>query len=207
MPISSYVILDAMGVLFLQEDDLAEVYMPYLEQHAAMPGEGSLKQLIESTYHQLTLGEIDAEQFFSSLRITSPKLDFLLGVTLDPTFSEFTGEVRQSHRLAILSNDSQEWADYRNKRYGLMRLVDYYITSSLLGVRKPSLRALKKTCWLLDASPQACYYVDNLESNLDPAHALGMRPILFRRDGDHHSAYPLVRNFSELNQIIQGGNL
>jgi len=203
MSTNRYIILDAMGVIFLQEDDLREVFMPYLGKHALLFGEGCNKyQLIESTYHRLTLGEINSEQFFRSLNIAQPDLGFLLQVTLDPAFHGFISKLRKSHRIAVLSNDSQEWVNFRNPQFGLPTLVDPYITSSLLGARKPDRKAYEKTCWLLGAKPQDCICVDNLESNLRPAHELGMRVILFRRDNKIDSAYPLARSFPELEQMV-----
>lgn len=198
----SCLILDAMGVVFLQEDDLKEVFMPYLEKQAVTFGEGSLKQVIESAYLRLTLGEINSEQFFHFLNITRPDLNFLLPVTLDPAFPGFVDKIRKSHRIAVLSNDSQQWANFRNSQLGLSTLIDYYVTSSLLGARKPDRKAYEKTCWLLGAKPQDCICVDNLESNLRPARELGMRVILFRRDGKINSAYPLARSFPELEQMV-----
>ena len=200
-----WLILDAMGVMFLQENDLKEVFMPYLKKHAPMFYEGSITRQIESVYLQLTLGKINSDQFFRQLNIKQPDMNFFMGVTLDSTFRDFANEIRKSHRLAVLSNDSHEWANHRNSVLRIQAYINHYITSSLLGVRKPSIMAFKKMYWLLDVDPKSCIYVDNLVSNLHPANELGMRVVLFRRDGKNDSPYPLVRSFSELKQIISGG--
>ncbi|MFA5021840.1 MAG: HAD family hydrolase [Patescibacteria group bacterium] len=203
---TSFVILDAMGVVFFQEDDL-KVFMPYLEEYATDFGQSGKKHLIESAYLRLTKGEISSDRFFQSLNIDKPDLNFLLAVTLDPEFAEFAQTIRRTNILTILSNDSQEWSNYRNRELGLESMVDHYATSSLLGIRKPSRIALEKTCWLMNAQPENCIYVDNLAANLYPADELRMRVILFRRDGKNDSPYPLVRNLPELGQIISGGKL
>lgn len=191
-------ILDAMGVIFYEEDDLSEAFMPYLEKNAIIYGECSKRQVIESTYLRLSKGELTSEQFFRNLGIKNPDLGFLLNVTLDDEFTDF---MRQHlDNLAILSNDSQEWANYRNRE---LEFDFPYITSSLLGVRKPDRKAYEKTCWALNETPENYIYVDNLESNLHSPHSLGIDVVLFRRDGKNNSPYPIVRSFSELNQCLR----
>ncbi|MEA3329600.1 MAG: HAD-IA family hydrolase [Nanoarchaeota archaeon] len=193
------VILDAMGVIFHEEDDLVESFMPYLEENAIVYGECSKRQVIESTYLRLSKGELNSDQFFRDLRIKNPNLDFLLNVTLDEEFARFMNQ--HPNKLTVLSNDSQEWANYRNGKLGF----DFpYITSSLLGVRKPDRKAYEKICWALNEAPENCVYVDNLESNLHAPHSLGMNVVLFRRDGRNNSPFPITRNFSELNQYLRG---
>jgi len=201
----NWLILDAMGVIFSQEDDLREVFLPHFEKQAFSFGNGNIRQIIESIYLHLTLGEIDSGQFFNFLNIAQPDLGFLLQVTLDPNFTDFVRQVKKSQQIAVLSNDSQEWANFRNHQLGLRTLVKHYVTSSLLGARKPDRKAYVKMCWLLEAKPQDCTYVDNLESNLGPAKELGMRVILFRRQGKINSSYPVVGSFLELQQMISDG--
>jgi len=193
------IILDAMGVIFHEEDDLAEAFMPYLERYAVIYGEFSRKRTIESTYLRLSKGEINSDQFFRQLGIQQPDLDFLLNVSLDREFLRFMKE--QNSKLVVLSNDSQEWANYRNERLGFHFP---YITSSLLGIRKPERKAYEKACWFLNESPENCIYVDNLKSNLHEPKSLGMDVVLFRRDRKNNSPYPIVRNFAELNQYLRG---
>src|SRR3989344_6515581 len=131
-----YIILDAMGVIFEEKDDFREVFMPSLKEKTRIYGECNKVQIIESAYLNLTLSNISSQQFFKQLGITNPSLDFLLNLTLNPEFSDFSARIknRKEFNLAVLSNDSQEWANYRNYKLGLNKIIPFYITSSLFGV-------------------------------------------------------------------------
>ena len=193
----NHLILDAMGVIFLEEDDL-EVFIPYFKENCR----ADKGLLIQPLYIKLTYGEITSQQFFQQLGIVNPTLDFLMNVTLDENFCEFAGQIGNSRQVSVLSNDSQEWADYRNGRLGLNKIVARYFTSSFLRVRKPSPEAWEKTCVHLGTEPRNCFYIDNLAVNLSPARDMGMNVVLFRRDGRNDSCYPLVRSFQELSAYL-----
>ena len=197
-----YIILDAMGVIFEEKDDFREVFMPSLKEKTRIYGECNKVQIIESAYLNLTLSNISSQQFFKQLGITNPSLDFLLNLTLNPEFSDFSARIknRKEFNLAVLSNDSQEWANYRNYKLGLNKIIPFYITSSLFGVRKPDRKVYEKLCWLLRTSPENCIYIDNLDSNLQEPKNLGMRVIRFG-DGDNER-YMGVQDFNELYNLL-----
>ena len=56
----------------------------------------------------------------------------------------------------------------------IMGLFDAVIESSKVGVRKPDPRIYQMMCELLDVSPAACVYLDDLGINCKPAAQLGM---------------------------------
>lgn len=59
----------------------------------------------------------------------------------------------------------------------VMPLFDAIIESSKAGVRKPDPRIYQMMCELLDVSPDACIYLDDLGINCKPAAQLGMKAI------------------------------
>lgn len=203
MPKITHVILDAMGVIFLQADDLRQVFMGYLESVVCdLEGYGR-RERIERSYIRLKQGQIDSVEFFRSLGVKNPDLNFLLNLTLDPDFPDFAKKIRPNHVLVVLSNDSQEWALHRNRVIGMEHWIDLYLTSSVFGVTKPQHMIYKKMCWFLQINPQQCLYVDNLPENLRSAKELGMKVILFQRDKKDDPSYPLTRNFAELHKRIE----
>jgi putative hydrolase of the HAD superfamily len=58
-----------------------------------------------------------------------------------------------------------------------MSLFDHVIESSKAGVRKPDPRIYEMMCDMLQVSPHACIYLDDLGVNLKPARAMGMHTI------------------------------
>jgi putative hydrolase of the HAD superfamily len=60
---------------------------------------------------------------------------------------------------------------------GIMETFDAIIESSKAGLRKPDPRIYQMMCELLQVSPQACVYLDDLGVNCKPAAQLGMTAI------------------------------
>ena len=59
----------------------------------------------------------------------------------------------------------------------IMELFDELIESSKVGIRKPDPRIYMMMCEKLGVKPDACVYLDDLGSNLNPARAMGMTTI------------------------------
>lgn len=206
-------ILDAMGVIYYEEDDL-EKFMPYFLNHSRIYGGGNYVGSIKRSFsswetirriynNNLTTGKINSKEFFKQIGIDQIGIDhfylnFLLNFEMDKEFLNFKKKYKEN--LIILSNDSQEWANYRNRK---LNLDVPYFTSSLFGIRKPDKSIYEKICWMLKISPKECIFVDNLESNLENAQFLGMKTILFKRNSPRkNSTYPIVRNFTELDEYL-----
>jgi putative hydrolase of the HAD superfamily len=58
-----------------------------------------------------------------------------------------------------------------------MKLFEFVVESSKLGMRKPDPRIYEHTCQLLGVEPGECVYLDDLGINLKPARAMGMKTI------------------------------
>ncbi|MFZ9565245.1 MAG: HAD-IA family hydrolase [Ilumatobacteraceae bacterium] len=59
----------------------------------------------------------------------------------------------------------------------IMERFDAIVESSKVGVRKPEPRFYEIACEMLNVSPDACVFLDDLGINLKPAAAMGMRTI------------------------------
>lgn len=64
-----------------------------------------------------------------------------------------------------------------SKAADIMGMFDAIIESSKAGVRKPDPKIYMMMCDLIDVSPKACVYLDDLGVNCKPAAALGMTAI------------------------------
>lgn len=199
-----YLILDAMGVVFCDKFD-HEKFMPYFLQNAKLCGEGNKEEEIYHWYRELTKGVISSQQFFTRLGINNPDFGFLLNLKLDLGFKEFAEKIKGlGLKSVILSNDSQEWANYRNMEIGLTQLIDYYLTSSIFGVRKPEQKIYEKMIWFLGAEPEECIYVDDLTDNLIEPAKLGISIVHFSREAKEDCKFPVVKDFSRLYDHIKG---
>lgn len=193
-----------MGGAYEVEDDFKEVILPHLKKLSPLYSKKDKDEDIRLLYDRLIIGELTSKQFFKARGIEKPSLDFLVDMDLDESFKEFSHEIRKRFRLVILSNDCQEWADYRNERLGLNQFFDDYLTSSFLKAKKPYPEAYQNAVEHLKVSPSRCVIVDNIEENLHTPSKIGMCPILFARRGAISSKYPVISSFNELKAYLDG---
>ena len=84
------------------------------------------------------------------------------------------------YTLAIISDNSKEWAGYVVAKYNLKRYFKVITTSDRAGIRKPHPRIYRVTLKKLGLKPEECVFIDNHGFNLAPARKMGMKTILFR---------------------------
>lgn len=197
MTSKKHLILDAMGVIFIDGDDFEEVYLPYFRQKHSFDEEKAR----ELYYSQLTLGQISSEQFFSLLGIPNQN-GFIHRLKIDPDFVEFAQKVRNKYQISILSNDAVEWANSIIHHFGLDELVDNYFVSGEIGFRKPDIRAYTNTFKRLNAKPSDCVVVDDISDNLLSAKGVGSKTIQFLRGQEAKPVSPYVSSFSELYRLL-----
>jgi len=81
------------------------------------------------------------------------------------------------HKLAILSNNVKEFAEYWRSTVPL-HLFDVVVDSCEEGIRKPDPEIYRRTAARLDVAPEACVFLDDSADNVRAAVELGMRGIV-----------------------------
>ncbi|MBS3096851.1 HAD-IA family hydrolase [Candidatus Woesearchaeota archaeon] len=192
-----HLILDAMGVIFIDRNDFEQVYLPYFKEKHSFNEEKAR----ELYYSKLTLGQISSEQFFSLIGIPNQN-GFVDRLRIDTQFMEFAQKFRDKYQISILSNDTVEWANSIKQRFGLDALIDGYFVSGEIGFRKPDVRAYINTFKRLNAKPSDCIVVDDISDNLLSAKGLGSKTIQFLRGQEVKSVSPYVSSFLELYKLL-----
>jgi HAD superfamily hydrolase (TIGR01509 family) len=81
-------------------------------------------------------------------------------------------------KLAVVSNVRDAFQRSKWAGLGWTDLVDLVVTSGELGIKKPDLRLFRHALAALDVAPEQAVMVgDDLEADIQPALALGMRAI------------------------------
>ena len=62
--------LDAMGVIYMAGDDVAELFCPFIHENGGIADDGH----IEALYHDASLGRVSAVQFWPEVRL-DPNLE------------------------------------------------------------------------------------------------------------------------------------
>ena len=93
--------------------------------------------------------------------------------------------LRDRVRLAILSNGDQAQQLQKLRAAGLEGLFESIMTSSLLGVSKPDVRAFERACEALETPVERVLYVgDRPTVDAIPAMEAGLHAVLVARSGD-----------------------
>jgi putative hydrolase of the HAD superfamily len=97
-----------------------------------------------------------------------------------PGMHELVADLYGRYRLAVLSNISREWADYKLDRYDVRKYFDVIVTSADAGCAKPEIEIYQLLLHRLCVQAVECVLIDNTESKLAPARELGFSTILFQ---------------------------
>ena len=202
MKMKTHLILDAMGVVFIHEDDLEDLLIPYL---TARFNHIDTEKLRDLYYNQASLGILSSKEFFKRLNVPDIKQEYLDEcLRINPDFLEVAREICKLYTLSMCSNDVSEWASYLRRTYRLDRFFRTYVISGDLGLRKPNPKIYVKLLEALEASGEECILVDNSLRNLEPASKLHITTIHFERSQSRGTYRPdyVVRDFFELERLL-----
>ena len=115
--------------------------------------------------------------------VDADKIMHMLHGSIRPEMVEALDRVKAAgYAIALLTNNFVSMATAINpKRDADIRAIlarfDAVVESSVVGVRKPDPAFYTKACEMLNVSPTACVFLDDLGVNLKPAAAMGIRTI------------------------------
>jgi len=97
---------------------------------------------------------------------------------------EGTGEIikrlkAQKICLALLTNHAKEWLEEAKPTFKLEEIFQVIVASCYCGYMKPEPEIYQIMLEKLGTDPSRTIMIDDKESNLEPARALGMQTILF----------------------------
>jgi putative hydrolase of the HAD superfamily len=105
-------------------------------------------------------------------------------------------------RLVVVSNwdwSLPEWLE----RAGLAELVDGVVSSALVGSAKPSPQIFRVALELAGVAPDEALHVgDSIASDVQGAHAAGVRAVLIDRGGRGPERVEAIRSLDELASLI-----
>jgi HAD superfamily hydrolase (TIGR01509 family) len=120
---------------------------------------------------------------------------------LDPDIIDVLETLSRHYRLAMLSNDIGSWSKHLRQHHGLDEYFEEAIISGDVMVRKPDPRIYEIAAQRLGLEPQECVFVDDRPGNLEPAAELGMRTVLYNRDGHDYDGEQIL-SLAELPDLL-----
>lgn len=169
------IVLDAMGVLYRAEDDVAELLVPFVEQQ----GSRADARHVAALYEQASLGHLEADAFWRTLGL-DPRVedDYLAGHSLNDGVSAF---LQLAHGAGIdlwcLSNDVSRWSIKLRERFALDAFFVDFVISGDIGYRKPSAEAYRCLLDRTGSTPEL--FVDDRPGNVSVARSLGIPSVCF----------------------------
>ena len=102
--------------------------------------------------------------------LSKPKADVL----------DFARTLSGKYLMATINNESREMNEYRVKQFGLSQILDLFVSSCYVGMRKPDAKIYRVALDLIQKAPDECCFIDDRPVNIDAAAKVGMRTVLMR---------------------------
>ena len=192
------VALDGMGVLYREGDDVRRLLIPFARERGSLVPD----EEIAARTRLLSLGRMTPADFWTSIGVAGDpnELDtaYLANHQLMPGVVKYLRSLRDNGiRAACITNDAPAWATKLRGNHSLENLVDPWVVSGSVGVRKPD-RPLYEVLRRVTGEQPGCILVidDNLD-NLDTARDMGFGTAWFTSEGERSDArgHDLFRSF------------
>ena len=198
------VALDGLGVLYRRSEETTRVLIPFARERAATVSDDD----IEAKARLLELGRITPGQFWTAIGVNgdteSLDTDYLAQLQLTPGVVKYLRSLRdRGIRVACITNEPAEWAARLKDAHNLAELVDPWVVSGVVGVRKPDRSIFEVLRRTTGEAPSAILVVDDDLDVLDGAKELGFATAWFAPHGEAEQSrgHPLIRRFDALEEL------
>jgi putative hydrolase of the HAD superfamily len=133
-------------------------------------GKVTLDQYLDRTvfYQSRKFSKDDFKSYMFSL--SKPKTDVL----------DFARTLSGKYLMATINNESREMNEYRIKQFGLAQILDLFVSSCYVGMRKPDEKIYRLALDLIQKTADECCFIDDRMVNIEGAAKVGMRTVLMR---------------------------
>lgn len=164
------------------------------------------KKIWKTAWSSYKLGKITESEFWkifikkfnTKAEIEDLKRITREGIKLKLDVIKIVKKLKENYTIAMITNNSIEWVDYINRKYGLNKIFDLIVNSADVCMAKPDPEIYEFTLKKLNLKPEECIFIDDLERNIRSAKDLGMKTILFE------SAKKLKSELSKFGVKING---
>ncbi len=203
------VALDGPGVLYREGDDIRQLLIPFARERGSTM---SPEDIVDKA-RLLSLGRLTPADFWSVIGVEGDpnELDsaYLANHQLNPGVVRYLRTLRDAGlRVACITNDSAAWAMKLRSGHSLDGVVDPWVVSGSVGVRKPDAPLYEVLRRVTGEPTSAILVIDDDLDNLDAARDLGFGTRWFSRDGERDAArgHDLMRSFEQFNPVDTSDN-
>ncbi len=144
------------------------------------------KKAILENWFKARVNEISSKEFWENLAgflktdAKALRKDFMNFFGFRQEALELAKELKKNYKIAMLSNQIEDWLEEAIEKHGLRQVFDVIVTSYESRLAKPDLAIYRKTVEELGVKPKECVYIDDMKKNIPPAKKLGMKTVLFK---------------------------
>lgn len=194
VPAQKWILFDIGGVLEIVDDDAwQEQWWSRWCAHTALE-----RPDFDTRIEQAELPTIDTtigtemtfwRRLATALDLTSADRDAMRADfwdaycgTANTELIEYARSLTARAGVAILSNSADGAREEEERRYGFSSIFDPICYSHEQGVNKPDPRAYREALRRMDAAPADVFFIDDRQSSIDGAAAVGIRGIVHREN-------------------------
>jgi len=200
----NYLMLDAMGVIYKNGDDVAELLMPFVKTKNSNISE----KIIIDNYRQASLGNISPEIFWRNMGLSRDIEDeYLANFSLaDGLFAFLKTALNHFKEIICLSNDISEWSRKQRANFGLTEYIKRWFISSDLKCRKPSPEIYLKVLDSLKVSDSSeILFIDDNINNILAAEELGFKVLFLNGSCKNFKNHIDELDFEKVRSFISNG--
>lgn len=178
------IIFDIGGVLLRTTDHTGREAW---EKRLGLPPGGAESIVLNSEMgHRAQRGEITTAQLWQWVgdylelggELEDFRRDFWRGDTVDADLVELLDALRGRYQLGVISNAGDTLIETL-AAYNLLHRFDLIVGSAYEGIMKPDHRIYERALARLGREPQETVFIDDAPRNIEAAHAIGMKAILY----------------------------
>jgi putative hydrolase of the HAD superfamily len=149
------------------------------------------KEKMGKTYFRLldqyTVGKITEQEFFTNMiqdnSFNLKKVKQLMrqqNYVQYPEVMRLLPQLKTTYQIALMNNEGKEWNEYRLRKFGLRKYTNHIISSCDINKMKPYKNYFQHCLKQLKIKPHQLLFIDNSIENIEAAHHLGIKTILFK---------------------------
>ncbi|WP_462265623.1 HAD-IA family hydrolase [Mucilaginibacter sp.] len=146
-----------------------------------------LNQRHANVFDAYESGKMDLEEYLKlvvfyqerSFSINEFK-DFMMSQSQPhPEMLQLMADFRQQYKVPVLtvSNEPKELNEYRIKTFGLTQIIDFFVSSCYVNVRKPDKKIYEMALNMAQVKPHEALYIDDRKVYIEFAAQLGINTI------------------------------
>ncbi len=198
------VALDGPGVLYREGDDIRQLLIPFARERGSS---ASAEDIVDKA-RLLSLGRFTPADFWRTIGVEGDpnELDsaYLSTHQLNTGVVRYLRSLRDAGlKVACITNDAAAWAMKLRSGHSLGGVIDPWVVSGSVGVRKPDAPLFEVLRRVTGEPPSAILVIDDDLDNLDAARELGFGTRWFSRDGERSASrgHELMRSFEQFDPV------